>query len=86
MSAAMRNAAIAIAVIAALLVAGLAALRGLAPAAAKAIPTAHVQQGRVQVTVYTVGELRGTRTVQIAVPTMGEPVAARQATPNRPTP
>ncbi len=67
----MRNAAIAIAVIAVLLVAGLAILRGMAPSAAKAIPTAHVQHGRVQVTVYTVGELRGTRTVQIAVPPMG---------------
>ncbi|OLC83992.1 MAG: hypothetical protein AUH72_03085 [Acidobacteria bacterium 13_1_40CM_4_65_8] len=67
----MRNAAITIAVIAVLLVAGLAILRGMAPSAAKAIPTAHVQHGRVQVTVYTVGELRGTRTVQIAVPPMG---------------
>jgi multidrug resistance efflux pump len=65
---ALRNAAIAIIV---LLVAGLAILRGIAPAAAKAIPTAHVQHGRVQVTVYTVGELRGTRTVQLAVPPMG---------------
>jgi len=67
----MRNAAIAIAVMAVLVVAGLAILRGMAPSAAKAIPTAHVQHGRVQVTVYTVGELRGTRTVQIAVPPMG---------------
>jgi multidrug resistance efflux pump len=67
----MRNAAIAIVVIAVLLVTGLAILRGMGPSAAKAIPTAHVQHGRVQVTVYTVGELRGTRTVQIGVPPMG---------------
>src|SRR5262245_11458536 len=54
-----------------LLAAGIAVARGMPPAAAKAIPTAHVQHGRVQVTVYTVGELRGTRTVQLAVPPMG---------------
>ena len=50
---------------------GLVVLRGVASSAAKAFPTAHVQHGRVQVTVYTVGELRGTRTVQLAVPPMG---------------
>jgi HlyD family secretion protein len=67
----MRSAAIAVVVLVLLLGAGLAVLRGVTPAAAQAIPTAHVQQGRVQVTVYTVGELRGTRTMQLAVPPMG---------------
>jgi len=62
---------IAIVVLAVVVAAGVAAVRAMSPAAAKAIPTAHVQQGRVQVTVYTVGELRGTRTVQLAVPPMG---------------
>jgi multidrug resistance efflux pump len=62
---------IAIVVLAVVVAAGFAAVRAMSPAAAKAIPTAHVQQGRVQVTVYTVGELRGTRTVQLAVPPMG---------------
>ena len=37
----------------------------------RTVPTAQVQHGRVQVTVYTVGELRATRTVQLAVPPMG---------------
>jgi len=67
----LKNAVIAIAVAAVLLVGGLAAQRGMSPSAARTIPTAQVQQGRVQVTVYTVGELRGTRTVQLAVPPMG---------------
>lgn len=67
----LKNAVIAFAVAAVLLVAGLAAQRGMSPSAARTIPTAQVQQGRVQVTVYTVGELRGTRTVQLAVPPMG---------------
>ena len=67
----MRNAAIGVVVVIAVLAAGIAVARGVSPSAAKAIPTAHVQQGRVQVTVYTVGELRGTRAVQLAVPPMG---------------
>jgi len=54
-----------------LLVAGIVAVRGMTTASVKSIPTARVQQGRVQVTVYTVGELRGTRAVQLAVPPMG---------------
>ena len=63
-----RNGLIAIVV---LLVAGIAVLRGVAPALPKAIPTAHVQRGRVQVTVYTVGDLRSSRAAQLAVPSMG---------------
>ena len=66
-----RRAAIAIVVLAVIGVAGIAVVRGVSPSAAKAIPTAHVQHGRVQVTVYTVGELRGTRAMQLAVPPMG---------------
>jgi HlyD family secretion protein len=65
------KAALAIVVLAVLVALGIAVVRGMSPAAAKAIPTAHVQHGRVQVTVYTVGELRGTRAVQLAVPPMG---------------
>jgi HlyD family secretion protein len=63
-----RNTAIAIVV---LLVAGVAVLRGIAPSAPKAVPTAHVQHGRVQVTVYTVGDLRASRATQLTVPPMG---------------
>ena len=65
-----RSAAIALVVLAVLLGTGIAVVRGVSQTA-KAIPTAHVQQGRVQVTVYTVGELRGTRAMQLAVPPMG---------------
>jgi multidrug resistance efflux pump len=65
------KAALAIVVLGVLVALGIAVVRGMSPAAAKAIPTAHVQHGRVQVTVYTVGELRGTRAVQLAVPPMG---------------
>jgi HlyD family secretion protein len=53
------------------LAAGAGVLRGVSTSAPKAIPTAHVQHGRVQVTVYTVGELRGARSMQLAVPPMG---------------
>jgi len=63
-----RNAAIAILV---LLVAGIAVLRGVAPVSPKVVPTAHVQRGRVQVTVYTVGDLRASRAAQLAAPPMG---------------
>ena len=37
----------------------------------KTVPTAHVQRGRVQVTVYTVGDLRASRAIQLAAPPMG---------------
>jgi HlyD family secretion protein len=61
----------AVLVIALLLAAGVAVVRGMSSASARLVPTAKVQHGRVQVTVYTVGELRGTRSVQMAVPPMG---------------
>src|SRR4029077_4591016 len=54
-----------------LLAAGALVLRTLSAAAPKTIPTAHVQRGRVQVTVYTVGDLRAARTMQLTVPPMG---------------
>lgn len=63
-----RRAVIAVAVV---LVAGLAVMRGLSASAPKVVPTAHVQRGRVQVTVYTVGDLRAARSMQLAVPPMG---------------
>jgi len=63
-----RNAAIAIVV---LLIAGVALLRGISPSLPKAVPTAHVQHGRVQVTVYAVGDLRASRATQLTVPPMG---------------
>ena len=63
-----KKAAIAIVV---LLAAGAAVLRSVSAAAPKAIPTAHVQRGRVQVTVYTVGDLRAARAMQLTVPPMG---------------
>jgi len=63
-----RNAVIAVCV---LLVAGIAVLRGMSPSLPKTVPTAHVQKGRVQVTVYTIGDLRASRAMQLAVPPMG---------------
>jgi HlyD family secretion protein len=54
-----------------LLVAAIAVLRGVSPSLPKTIPTAHVQRGRVQVTVYTVGDLRSARAAQLAAPAMG---------------
>jgi HlyD family secretion protein len=63
-----RNAAIAILV---LLVAGIAVRRSLSSSLPKAVPTAHVERGRVQVTVYTVGDLRAARAAQLAAPPMG---------------
>jgi len=63
-----RNTAIALVL---LLIAGVAVLRGISPSLPKAVPTAHVQHGRVQVTVYTVGDLRASRATQLTVPPMG---------------
>jgi multidrug resistance efflux pump len=56
---------------AAVLLAGLAVMRGLSANAPRAVPTAHVQRGRVQVTVHTVGDLRAARSMQLTVPPMG---------------
>ncbi len=53
------------------LVIAAALIRGVASAPPKTVPTAHVQQGRVQVTVYTAGDLRASRAVQLAAPPMG---------------
>ncbi|MGH9144547.1 MAG: efflux RND transporter periplasmic adaptor subunit [Vicinamibacterales bacterium] len=55
----------------ALLAAGAAARLGLSRSAPTTVPTTHVQRGRVQVTVYTVGDLRAARAVQLAAPPMG---------------
>jgi multidrug resistance efflux pump len=54
-----------------LLATGIAVVRGVSPAASRTVPTTHVQRGRVQVTVYTVGDLRASRAVQLAAPPMG---------------
>ena len=43
----------------------------VAPSAARRIPTARVQRGRVQVTVYTNGELRAGRSAQMLAPPVG---------------
>src|SRR5258707_7641110 len=47
------------------------ALTRVAPAPARRIPTARVQRGRVQVTVYTIGELRAGRAAQLIAPPIG---------------
>ncbi|PYR40751.1 MAG: hypothetical protein DMF93_10215 [Acidobacteria bacterium] len=60
-----------LAALAAAIAAGVAAVRAVSSSGPKTVPTAHVQRGRVQVKVYTVGELRGTRSIQLAVPPMG---------------
>jgi HlyD family secretion protein len=52
-------------------VGGVLLARGVAPASARTIPTAHIQRGHVQVTVYTTGDLRAARSAQLAVPPMG---------------
>src|ERR1700681_2132270 len=43
-------------------------------AAPRQIPTSRVQRGRVQVDVYTIGELRASRSAQLFVPPMGGPL------------
>jgi len=48
----------------------LAVTRG-APAPARRIPTTRVQRGRVQITVYTIGELRAGRAAQLIAPPIG---------------
>ena len=54
------------------LIAGGAAVRlGVSPSLPRAVPTTHVQRGRVQVTVYTMGDLRASRSIQLAAPPMG---------------
>ena len=45
--------------------------RGALAAAPHPIPTAHVQRGRVEVIVFTNGDLRAARSAQLAVPPMG---------------
>jgi HlyD family secretion protein len=64
----MKKAAIAIVV---LLAAGIGVVRGMTPSLPKTVPTTRVQRGRVQVTVYTVGDLRASRAAQLAAPPMG---------------
>ena len=59
------------AIVVILVVAGFAVMRGMSTTVARAIPTVRVQRGRVQVTVYTTGDLRAARTVQLSVPPMG---------------
>jgi HlyD family secretion protein len=43
----------------------------VAPATERPVPTARVQRGRVQVTVYTVGDVRAARASQLFVPPIG---------------
>src|SRR5207302_11419864 len=43
----------------------------VASGSTRRIPTARVQRGRVQVTVYTSGELRASRSIQVAAPPIG---------------
>ena len=64
-------AAVFIAALVALIGGGAAAVRGVSVTGPRVVPTTRVQRGRVQVTVYPVGELRGTRSTQLAVPPMG---------------
>src|SRR3984893_17856337 len=61
----------AIVALAALTAALWALSRRVSPAAPRKIPTTHVQRGRVQVMVYANGDLRASRTAQLAVPPMG---------------
>jgi len=46
-------------------------LARVAPASASRTPTARVQRGRVQVTVYTTGELRAGQSAQLVAPPLG---------------
>jgi multidrug resistance efflux pump len=63
-----KKVAIALLVVAAV---GIAARLATSRTAPKTVPTTRVQRGRVQVTVYTVGDLRASRSVQLAAPPMG---------------
>ena len=45
--------------------------RGALAATPHPVPTAHVQRGRVDITVFTNGDLRAARSAQLAVPPMG---------------
>jgi len=69
----MKPRSIAIAVIAVVLLGGGIALAWtrLAPAQTRHIPTARVQRGRVDVTVYAIGELRAGRSAQAIAPPIG---------------
>ena len=63
-----KKAAVAVVV---LIAAGAAVRLGVSRSLPRAVPTTHVQRGRVQVTVYTMGDLRASRSVQLAAPPMG---------------
>jgi multidrug resistance efflux pump len=63
-----KKAAVAILV---LVAAGAAVRLGMSRSTPRTVPTTHVQRGRVQVTVYTMGDLRASRSVQLAAPPMG---------------
>jgi multidrug resistance efflux pump len=54
-----------------LVVAGFAVARSMSSAEARTVPTVRVRRGKVQVTVYTTGDLRAARSAQLAVPPMG---------------
>jgi multidrug resistance efflux pump len=69
----MRRLVIAAAIGALVTAAALAWPRVTAPSLPQ-IPTSHVQRGRVQVNVYTTGELRASRSAQLFVPPMGGPL------------
>jgi multidrug efflux pump subunit AcrA (membrane-fusion protein) len=61
----------AVLVIVVLVAVGVAGLLGVSRSLPKTVTTAHVQRGRVQVTVYAVGDLRASRSIQLAAPPMG---------------
>ena len=71
---------LALAVVVILAMGGFAIVRGMSPTAARTVPTVRVQRGRVQVTVYTIGDLRAARSVQLTVPLVSLTHCAREVT------
>jgi HlyD family secretion protein len=57
--------------VAAIAAVALAIARGVSAAVPRVVPTTRVQRGRVDVTVFTNGELRASRTTQLIVPPTG---------------
>jgi HlyD family secretion protein len=66
-----KRGAIASAAVAGVIFGGAFAWKRFVPSPIRRIPTARVQRGRVQVTIYTTGELRAGRSMQLVAPPIG---------------
>jgi HlyD family secretion protein len=66
-----KRALVASAAVGAVILGGTVAWKRVVPSPIRRIPTARVQRGRVQVIVYTTGELRAGRSLQLVAPPIG---------------